>query len=139
MYNQCNTGFNFGQTGCGGNTFGWNGGCYGGNTFGWNGGCCGNVWDGQTICRDACGNIHVNQRRRNCCCCYNLCGNGANNGTVTQNGNGQTGHFTCVTFCGMNNTTTTNAGELYYARQYGLPPFGYNRGCGCTLNAVSET
>jgi hypothetical protein len=28
--------------------------------------------------------------------------------------------------------------DLYYARQYGLYPFGYNRRCGCALDAVSE-
>ena len=130
MCNHYTTGFNFGQLGCG----------YGYNAYGcWNGG-----WGRQTICRDACGNIVVNQGRNNCCPCHQLCnGNGNNgNGGVAQNGNTQTnGRFTCVTFCGGNNgaTTTTNGGDLYYARQYGLYPYGYNRGCGCTLDAVNET
>lgn len=126
MCNQYTTGFNFGQGACGYNTTG----C-GYNT-------CGRQ---QWICRDCCGNIWVNQQRRSCGCggCGNLCGNNANNVGSTQNGNGQTGRFTCVTFCGVNNTQTTNNGDLYYARQYGLYPYGYNGGCGCTLDAVSET
>ena len=116
----CNyyTGFNFGQTGCGCNAYPYNicGGCA-----------------RQTICRDCCGTIRVNQP-----CCYNhCCGNG-----TTQNGNGQTNRpFTCLTFCGVNNNvaSTNNAGDLYYARQYGLYPYGYHRGCGCTLDSVIGT
>ena len=128
MCNQYTTGFNIGQIGCG----------YGYNT------CYGNGGLGrQTICRDCCGNIVVRQRRNHCCGCHNCCNcNGNGNGGVTQNGGAQAnGRFTCVTFCGVNNTTaaTTSAGDLYYARQYGLYPYGCNRGCGCVLDAVNET
>lgn len=105
-------------------------------------------WGGQSICRDCNGNIRVNQRnscgcgchRRHCCChngcgCQNGCGGSNNTGNST-NGNGG---FTCVTFCGNSNTSTTTGNvDLYYARQYGLYPYGYNRSCGCTLDAVSE-
>ena len=145
MCNQYTTGFTFGQSGCGYNTYGYN--TCGYNTYGNGNG----TWGGQTICRDCCGNILVNQRRRNCCgCCNPCCCNGnvtTQNGGATQNGNGQTGRFTCITVCGVNNTTATtcgvnnamSAGDLYYARQYGLYPFGYNRGCGCTLDAVHQT
>ena len=129
----CNyyTGFNFGQSGCGCNTSTYNtcgGGC---------GGCA-----RQTICRDCCGNIRINQPYQPCChnhCCGSVNGG---TGTATQNGNGQTnGHFTCLSFCGVNNnvTPTANAGDLYYARQYGLYPFGCHRSCGCTLDVVNET
>ena len=130
MCNLCNTGLNYGRSGCGYNNSGWNTcGC---GTGVWG---CGRQW----ICRDCCGNIRVNQGYQNTCGCHNSCGNGGN---TTQNGNGNTGRFTCVTFCGVgNNTATTaaNTGDLYYARQYGLYPYGYNRGCGCTLDTVSGT
>lgn len=132
MCNQYATGFNFGQSGCGCNSYGY-------TPYG-----CGNGGESrQTICRDCCGNIRVTQHVGHCCGCHHTCCcNGTNgNGTTTQNGNGQTnGRFTCLTFCGVNNNpTTANAGDLYYARQYGLPPFGYNRGCGCTLDTFNET
>ena len=132
MCNLCNTGYNFGRTGCGCHSCGWNT-CGCGNGV-WN-------WGGQSCCRDCNGNIWVNPRCGHCCHGCNSCGNNGN-GTTTQNGNGQTGGFTCLTFCGVgNNTTTTtaNAGDLYYARQYGLYPFGYNCRCGCTLDGISET
>ena len=137
MCNLYNTGFGSCRSGCGRNTCGYNScGCnicgYGNNAWG-----CSR----QLICRDCCGNIHVNQSRQNSCSCCNPCVC-ENNGDVAQNGNGQTGRFTCVTFCGVGNgsaASTTNTGDLYYARQYGLYPFGYNRGCGCTLDAVSDT
>ena len=128
MCNYYTTGFNFGQSACGYNN--------GYNAFG-----CGR----QTICRDCCGNIRVNQcRQSSCFSCHHpcYCNGNTGNGGVAQNGNGQPcGRFTCVTFCGVNSNTTAtaNGGDLYYARQYGLYPYGYNRGCGCTLDAVSET
>lgn len=129
----CYTGFNFGQSGYGCNTSTYNtcGGGYGG---------CAK----QTLCRDCCGNLRMAQTRMNCCGCHNLCGcnTSADNGTSTQNGNGQTnGRFTCVTFCGTNNNgaSTASAGDLYYARQYGLYPYGCYRSCGCSLDVVNET
>lgn len=128
----CYTGFNFGQSGCGGNTSTYNTCGYG----------CGGAR--QTFCRDCCGNLRMRQTCANCCGCHNLCGynTSADNGTATQNGNSQTGgRFTCVTFCGTNNSasSTMNAGDLYYARQYGLYPYGCNRSCGCTLDVVNDT
>lgn len=133
MCNLCNTGFNFGHSGCGRNSCGYNSCGYGSGLWGCN---------RQLICRDCCGNIHVNQNCQSGCHCCNSCGCGGNNGGTTQNGNGTSGRFTCVTICGAGNgstASTTNAGDLYYARQYGLYPYGYKQGCGCTLDAVSET
>ena len=112
MCNQYTTGFNFGQSRCGCNANVYN--------------TCGNVEARQTTCRNHCG------------CCNCCCGNGGG-GAGTQTGDGQTGRFVCVTVCGVGNTQTISEGELYYARQYGLYPFGYNRRCGCVLDAVSET
>ena len=128
-YYMCNcytTGFNYGQTSCNYNSCGY-------NTYG---GCgCGN--GRQMTCRDGCENLWVSQRNRNTCCSCGVCGG---NGETAQNGNGQNGGFTCVTFCRQGNSTcSTNSCDLYYARQYGLYPFGGRRSCGCTLDAVSET
>lgn len=99
----------------------------------------------QWICRDCNGNIFVNQRNSGCGCCQHTCGCqhncgcGCGNGT-SGNSSGSNGGFACFTVCGNTNTaTTTGNSDLYYARQYGLYPFGYNSGCGCTLDALSQT
>ena len=115
-----------------GNVNGYSGcGCHfcGNGNFGLWG--CGRQW----MCRDCNGNIRVNQR--------NTCGRGCNNGcggSATGNTTNGNGGFTCVTFCGNTGVTTNNVGggDLYYARQYGLYPYGYNRGCGCVLDALGE-
>jgi len=133
MCNICNTGFNYG---------------------------CNGFWGGtQRLCRDCNGNIVVNQRNTNTCghccgCCHQHtcnCGCGNNTGAAGNgNGNGNGGKFVCYTVCGyvtatgtnttnMTNTANTTYGDLYYARQYGLYPYGYNRGCGCTLDALGTT
>lgn len=101
----------------------------------------------QSICRDCCGNIRVNQCQNTCCgchCCHSCgcgCGCGNDSGsTSTDNGNGNNGgRFACFTVCGNTNSltqsNTANAlnGDQYYARQYGL--YGYNNSsCGCGYN-----
>lgn len=137
MCNFCNTCCNNGRSGCGCGSCGCNSYCNNGSLWG---------WGRQLLCRDCNGNIWVNQRNtcgcnhNRCGCNHNGCGSCGCNGnaaTTTTNGNG--GYLTCVTFCGNNGLTTTSGNsDLYYARQYGLYPFGYNRGCGCSLDAVSE-
>ena len=96
---------------------------------------CGGAWNQtRNTCGCGCGSLWNQQWNTGC---------GCNRGgtDTTSNGNGLNGRFTCVTFCGRSNSTTQttdNGVDLYYARQYGLYPFGYNRGCGCTLDAVNE-
>lgn len=142
MCNFCNTCSNNGRVGCGCSS------CCNGNGSFWN-------WGRQSVCRDCNGNIWVNQRNTcgcgcsngsgwslasaSSCGCNNGCGCNGNGTDTASNGNGNGGRFTCVTYCGTNGlTTATSNGDLYYARQYGLYPFGYHSGCGCTLDAVSE-
>ena len=130
FYNTSNTN---GYSGCGYGSY--NNGC---NSYGLFG--CARQW----ICRDCNGTIFVNQRNSGCGCqhhcgCQQNCGCGCSNGT-SGNSSGGNGGFACFTVCGNSNTSTTlGNGDLYYARQYGLYPFGYNRGCGCTLDALSQT
>ena len=93
------------------------------------------------MCRDSNGNIWVNQRNtcaRTCSCgCHHAWGcNGFATGTVA-NGNG--GCVCATLYANENTSTNTTDCDLYYARQYGLYPFGYNSRCGCTLDVVSET
>lgn len=128
------------------------------SSCGYNVGCNGSFglwgWGRQTICRDCNGNIRVNQRngcgcgcnggcgcRRRCCVCNGGCGcnNGCGSDDTASNSTNGNGGFTCVTFCGNAGTAanTSANGDLYYARQYGLYPYGYNRGCGCVLDALS--
>ena len=134
MYNTCNV--NYTQNGC-----------Y--NTANTTEGCLGY---GQRICRDCCGNIWV---RRNTCgctprCLYQnatpipentCCGTNGGNG-CTNGGNG--GQFGCFTVCGrvFNNPVTQQTGtttnfDLYYARQYGLYPYGGTTGC-CGGNSFAN-
>ncbi len=128
MCNICNTGYNFGQSGCGYAT-----GYYGCNRGSWG---CGT----QSVCRDCNGNLRIIQRNtNNCCRCSNCwhhdCGCNQGNGTATE-GNGNNGRFTCVTFCGTTNgfAATPANGDLYYARQYGLRPRGNGCSCGFGTN-----
>ena len=129
MYNTCYTG-TMARTGCGN---------YGGWNLFTNG--CGT----QRICRDCCGNLHV-QNVETCTCFtpWNRCllGNGTNTAGNGGTGNATQGGFRCVTFCGVNptqqatqtttqGTTGVDCGEAYYARQYG---FGCGRCNRCGYN-----
>ena len=131
MCNMCNSCFNFGRSTCGYTNYG-----------------CG-LWGGnQTLCREGNSNFNVGCGRTNGCgntpCgCYQHtcnCGCGGTSGTSGNgngNGTGNGGRFVCVTVCGNAAVgTNTAGGDLYYARQYGLHPFGYQCGCGCTLDVV---
>lgn len=133
MCNFCNTGFNFGRSGCCGCS---SCSCGCGSSL-WS-------WGNQRICRDCNGNIWVNQRNSNGCGCgcdCNSCNNSCNcngNGTDTaENGNGNSGRsFTSITFCGSSNGTATTVaenGEAYYLRQYGLTGRRRNS-CGCNAD-----
>ncbi len=120
----------------------------------------------QRLCRDCNGNIRVNTCNGGCGCgCQNSCGcsnsccnnhccnNGCDNSTGNNdNTNGNTGGgFTCVTVCGnranaatstgntsrgCGYTTNANATDYYYARQYGLLPYG---GCACGSDYTYDT
>lgn len=135
MCNTCNTSSNFGRCG----------GCNGCGCYNQTNGCY-----TQRVCRDACGNLRIqNVRTYSCnnnscgwlwgwlsnlfsntngCCCNNGCSyNGNGCGTTAQNGN-TNATSGCGCGCGYNGSSSTNtAGNAYYARQYG----GYRNGCGC--------
>ncbi len=94
----------------------------------------------QSICRDCCGNIHVNNAsNRNgwgcgCCNSCNYC-NGYNATANGRNGNG----FSCFTVCGNNGVSassqnSTFVNDAYYARQYGLSSGGRTNGCWRSCN-----
>ena len=136
MCNFCNTGFNYG---------------------------CNGFWGGtQMLCRGCDGTIYVNQRNitpcgngggclrpaHNCGGCHHTChcgcGGNTTTGNANGNGGGNGGRFVCFTVCGNATgvgtpTANTTGVDLYYARQYGLYPCGYNRGCGCTLDVLTNT
>lgn len=97
----------------------------------------------QYVCRDACGNIRVNNGCRNTGCGYGCgygnttqantgCGCGFGNTTQTNtNGAYPTGFGCCRRGYGTTDAVeTTTDGETYYARQYGC---GRNSRttCGC--------
>lgn len=105
--------------------------------------CCGlGCGSNQRICRDGCGNIWVRQNSSSCCnrCCQ-CCSCGDNGTSSNANGNGGNGNtYGCFTICGriFNGATTQNIAATqngttysdgYYARQYGLYPYGRNHGC----------
>lgn len=93
--------------------------------------CCnGSLWNSgyQRICRDCCGNIHVNQ----CGCnqCWNGCSNGSTT-TTTGNGNGSS----CCAVCSTGSQTlATLSGDAYYARLYGLNTGSGRSTCGCSCS-----
>ncbi len=111
-------------------------------------GCTQSFWNGglQRICRDCYGNIRVRQSgcgcNAGCGCsstsqCGSNCGCGCSNNVNNGNSENNNGGFTCVTFCGnarntgtTANTSTSNCGDLYYARQYGLLPYS---SCPCSV------
>lgn len=122
----------------------YNGGCYGvttqatantSNCFG-----C-----GQRICRDCCGNVWVRRNTCGCaqtchsCCQQNCCQNGGS--ASGNNGGNGGGNYGCFTICGrIFNTAQTNTNattqstqtmgcDSYYARQYGLYPYGGRSYC----------
>ena len=88
---------------------------------------------GQRMCRDCNGNIwmRVTTNHGCCSCCNNcwdnVCGN-ASNVTNTQNSNGVTGGYGCVTLCGISANTTLQA-ETTNATTYPMRRCGCN-GCG---------
>ena len=93
----------------------------------------------QRICRDCCGNIWVRQNVSSCCQQCSHCCSCQNNGT-SGNANGNGNSYGCFTICGRifngattQNTTATQNGftcsDRYYARQYGLYPYGGGYGC----------
>jgi hypothetical protein len=103
------------------------------------GGCFG---FGQRVCRDCCGNVWVRRNVCNPCCQQTGCHNvGTGTTDTTNNGNG--GTFGCFTICGrvfqntVRQTPVTTEFDGYYARQYGLYPYG-GRGCGCGGNAFTN-
>ena len=106
-------------------------GCY--NTTATTGGCFGY---GQRICRDCCGNIWVRRNTCHTCCQQNCCQNGGT-GTTDTNTNCNGGYnYACLTVCGrvfqntVRQTGDTTGFDGYYARQYGLYPYGGRTCCG---------
>ena len=115
MCNRCNANA-FSRTSCGYN--------YGCNCCGSSyGNGCGGFWNTsfQSMCRDACGNIYVNNGR----CGYNNgCYNGYNNGCLYGVSAAQTSG-TQTTNCTQTTNTASGCGSGcggYYARQYCLTP-----------------
>ena len=141
MCNVCNS--NFGTN----TTSGYNCGGWLSSPFALaNSGCCQNACCmTQSVCRDANGCLRIRNASNGCCGCCNhcCCGNGNGNSANANNGNGSTnanGGFVCYTVCGTHGgsattSTATIDGDAYYARQYGLCPYGVNRSCGCGCNA----
>lgn len=108
-------------------------GCNNGGTFG-----------SQRICRDACGNLRIQQCSCNSCGCngmWNRSGCGCN-GTWNRSGCGCSSGLlnsllnsdnSCGNHCGCGSTTAqtfSTLGDCYYARQYGLT----NRSSGSCCN-----
>ena len=113
-------------------------------------------WRVQRICYDCNGNVYVIVangcvcRRLHCNAFYGYQDADEGNTTAT-NGNGCCGGCTATRFACAQNAVTTNAngcrcatatatatqdGELYYARLYGLYPYGSGRSCCCGGNTV---
>lgn len=147
MCNTCNSGSTFSNDGCGCN------GCNGcGNSC--NTCSCNNGWSNgwglfngnsrQIICRDCCGNIIVRQRSNGCSCgcscgcCSNSCSSCGQSGStflLINNDNGRRGRR------GSNSTQTTadtTDFDSYYARQYGLYPYGGRSRCCCGTNGDND-
>ncbi|MBQ7369892.1 MAG: hypothetical protein IJW58_02840 [Clostridia bacterium] len=100
-------------------------------------------------CCNSCWNTWNQCRRSSCGCHSHCCGNSTNtNGTTGGTSNGSTnvifGYFVpvnvnqgcCQNTCrrcnyyNQSTATTTNGCDVYYARQYGLYPYGGCRSCG---------
>ena len=151
MWNICNSNFAFGR--CGGYS-----GCSSSSNYGYNYGCSNGLFSlsGQRVCRDACGNLRVQNGCCNSChscnschCGCNCCGsngsNGSNSGTSGNTTGNGSGGFTCVTFCGnstnstaQTTSTTSDVWDAYYSRQYGLNSRSGRRSCcGCNYGCTN--
>ena len=98
---------------------------------------------GQRVCRDACGNVWVRQNTSRCLrrCCNRCCNSWDNDTDTTNNGtagNSDNGNgYACITVCGrvfngatvQNTSAYSNNTDWYYARQYGLYPYGRRSFC----------